>query len=144
MADERINREEVRKTIKELKFYFDEVGEIDEDGEYIIYDIEPLKEKAKNDETAQEILDLYEKNKDVPVPEGVGSYVSCIVDKFVASYGDLFKAFFKGAILDYIKKKQWLKAAKLLVKSAAKAGFKGSAVSLAASLALYAAQCGFE
>lgn len=143
MADE-ISRDELAKTIKELKFYFDEVGTIDSTGEYVIHDIEPLKEKAKTDKIAQEILDLLNQHKDQTIDlYSTSSYVKCIINKFVASYGEIWNAFFGGAVIGYLEKKEWTKAAKLLIKAAAKAGVKAGGILVAGELALYAVQCGF-
>jgi len=74
----------------------------------------------------------------------LNSYFGCIKNEFAKAYGSVIKAFFTGAILNYIKNKQYQKAAKLLVKAAARAGLRLSVAVLIVEMGWFATKCAFK
>ncbi|AAU20284.1 hypothetical protein [Bacillus cereus] len=130
---------------KDLRFYFEEIGELTESG-YKITNPALLQEKiSANDQTAiniAEIIGYSEYNKyDKEIQRSAASFGKCIANKFINSYGNIARQFLSGAIFTYIKSKQYDLAAKLIANTLIRAGFKVNAAGIAVEAAAYGWQC---
>lgn len=140
-----IDQQALEQEIKmELEFYFDRIGEFDENGNYVIKDEELLKKQIESgDEIATQLYELSKLNHSEPLVgiNGASEFATCVVNKFANSYGTIARQFATGAIYTYIKNKQYDLAAQLMAKTLIKAGFKVNAASLAIEAAVYGWQC---
>lgn len=139
-----MDSEAIKKAEQELKFYFETVGEFDENGKYIIKNHKLFQEKLdEKDPNAIKLEELSKLNYDESMiqPYGATSFAKCVVNKFVHSYGNIARQFMNGAIYGYIKSKQYDLAARLMFKTLTKAGIKVNAVGLAAELSYYGWKC---
>ena len=137
---------EIQKMEQELKFYFEVVGEFDDMGNYIVKDENLLLEKvAAGEENAIALYELSQLVKDSDTPSyevySAASFGTCVVDKFIGSYGNIARQFMTGAIFTYIKTNQYDLAARLIFSTLTKAGLKVNVVGLAAEAAWYGWQC---
>lgn len=135
-------QKEINKISENLRFYFEEVGELTENG-YVVKNAALLQERiAAKDSTAIMIYEFFQLG---PKPAfqtlGVTDFAKCIVNKLVGSYGSIARQFLNGAIYTYIKSKQYDLAAKLIANVLVKAGFKVNAAGIAAEVGMYAWQC---
>lgn len=136
---------EINKIQEELRFYFEEVGELTEQG-YVVKNEKLFQDRLNAGESsALEIsefikINYYSGAADIQ-PMGVADFGKCVVNKFVDSYGTIARQFLTGAIFTYIKNKEYDLAARLITKTLVKAGFKVNAVGIAAEAALYGWQC---
>lgn len=74
----------------------------------------------------------------------LNNYFDCMKNEFARAYSSIIKAFFTGAILNYIKNRQYKKTAKLLVKAAARAGLRLSVAVLIVEMGWFATKCAFK
>ncbi|MGN9866366.1 hypothetical protein [Bacillus swezeyi] len=138
---------EINKISEELKFYFEEVGEVDSNGVYRIKNMELLKERSQaGDTTATNVLEIYQDTSVNKESHGISTrsakaFAKCVVGKFQESYGYIARGFLTGAVYKYIKNKQWDLAARLMFKTLRAAGFKANIAGLAAEAAIYGFQC---
>ena len=135
-------KDELREIEGELKFYFEEIGGLDADGDYRITDWHQLLTRIKaGDETAKRVYEIYTAiNTDLSI-SSPKDFAICVVGKFRESYGSIARAFLTGAIYTYIAKKQWDLAARLMFNTLKAAGFKTNAASLAIEAGIYGFQC---
>lgn len=137
---------EIKKMEEELRFYFEEVGEFNDYGEYIVKDETLFFEKVEaGDPNALALYELLQLTSENTSPtyeiQSATSFAKCVGNKFVNSYGNIARQFMTGAIFTYIKTKQYDLAARLMFNTLVKAGFKVNAVGLAAEAAMYGWQC---
>ncbi|SFJ73479.1 MULTISPECIES: hypothetical protein [unclassified Bacillus (in: firmicutes)] len=130
---------------KDLKFYFEEVGELTEYG-YKITNPALFQEKiSANDPTAMNIAEIIGYNQynkyDKEIQRSAASFGKCVANKFINSYGSIARQFLTGAIFTYIKSKQYDLAARLIANTLIKAGFKVNAAGIAVEAATYGWQC---
>lgn len=131
---------------KDLKFYLEEAGQLTENG-YEITDYEAIQERIDNgDKEAQRVLELSEQQDDVVnnqnvSPQSANDFATCVVNKFVSSYGNIARAWMTGAIYTYIKNKQYDLAARLMFNTLVKAGRTANVASLAVEAGIYGYQC---
>src|SRR5699024_5553851 len=93
---------EIQKMEEEMKFYFEVVGEFDEQGAYVIKDEELLLEKvAEGDQNAIDLYELSQLTSENEIPSyemyGAASFGKCVVNKFAKSYGNVARQFLTGA-----------------------------------------------
>ena len=137
--------QQIQNIEEELEFYFEEVGELTDNG-YVITDYDKIQERIDNgDESAERILELASlgenENQGMITPYSADAFAKCVVNKFVSSYGNIARAWNNGLVYTYIKTKQYDLAAQLMAKTLIKAGFKVNAASLAIEAAVYGWQC---
>ena len=102
----------------QLKLYFDEIGEINQDGNYVVKNPELLKERAESgDEDAKNLYELYILKQNRSVKDGL----YCVFDDQYGWIVDLFNGRTLEAIGGYIKDKAWDKAAEIIAPVVAKA-----------------------
>lgn len=131
----------VEELSKELEFYFDEIGHIDDNGNYIINNINPLKERAKaGDETAKDLLEAYNE-KMFRSPADFGK---CILKDYFGVYIDLVQGKLWDAFIGYVQREAWTEAAKIVLKIVGKSASKANLVATAGQLALAAYNCKAE
>ncbi|CUX95618.1 MULTISPECIES: hypothetical protein [Bacillus] len=125
-----------------LKFYFDKVGELTDEG-YVIKDKELFDAKVfAGDPAAIKLKELIQADSEPTFQvASATTFGKCVVNKMVSSYGNIARQWLTGSIFTYIKTKQYDLAAKLIFKSLVKAGFKVNAASLAIELGYYGWQC---
>ncbi|WP_127849908.1 hypothetical protein [Lacticaseibacillus hulanensis] len=93
---------QVNAIVDEVNFYFHEVGYIDDNNNYVITNINPLRERALNgDESSQAIVETYEQQTFGEGEKGSVAYLTCIALNSipgigeVASFASLIKAYTK-------------------------------------------------
>lgn len=135
--------EQIENIEKELQYYFEEVGELTDAG-YVIHDREAVQEKADNgDESAQRVLELV---PEVAEPGAIttysaGTFGTCVVNKFIDSYGTIARAWTTGLVYSYIQNRQYDLAAKIMFKTLTKAGRTANVASIAIEAGIYGYQC---
>ncbi|WII38590.1 hypothetical protein [Paenibacillus thiaminolyticus] len=136
---------EINKIQEELRFYFEEVGELTEQG-YVVKNEKLFQERlTAGDPSAIKLTQFmatkyYSGAADIQ-PMGVADFGKCVVNKFVDSYGTIARGFLTGAIFTYIKNQEYKLAAKLIAQTLVKAGFKVNAAGIAIEAATYGWQC---
>lgn len=120
--NETISEQELEKATKkladELELYFDKIGYLDENGYYIIKNVDLLKEQiAKGDKDDEQIYKIYLSRQDRSVKDGI----VCVVSDQYGWIADLFTGDLLQALQDFIADKAWGKAADLIISVAAKA-----------------------
>lgn len=125
-----------------LQFYFDEIGQFDQNDNYVITNPEALQKLVDQGDTlAQRVQEIYfAESAELGVLSPV-NFAKCVAGKFADSYGSIARAFLKGEIFDLIKTKNWSKAAKLMFNVLKAAGKSVSAASLAVEAGVYGWQC---
>lgn len=143
LSDENFTTEELEQIDKiamDLKFYFEEAGEFTEQG-YVVKNEALFQERIKNgDESAERILASVRENEMVNASSST-TFAKCVVDKFADSWGNVARAWTTGAVFTYIKNKQYDLAAKVIFKTATKAGRTANVASIAAEIAYYGYLC---
>lgn len=130
---------EINKISKQLQIYFEEVGELTENG-YIVKNEELLKARIDAGDSTAIMIYEFIQLRSIPVLNAT-AFGKCVVDKFANSYGTIARQFLNGAIFTYIKTKQYDLAARLMFSTLVKAGFKVNAVGLAVEAGIYGWQC---
>ena len=84
---------------KELEFYFNEIGCIDDTENYTINNINPLKERAKLvDETAKSLLEAYNEK----MLRSLADFGKCILKDYFGVYIDLVQGKLWDAFIGYV------------------------------------------
>ncbi|WP_226568026.1 hypothetical protein [Bacillus stratosphericus] len=134
------------KEIEEvLKFYFEEVGELTDEG-YVIKNNELFDAKVlAGDSAALKLKELIALDSSFQKSgfqvASATTFGKCVVNKMIGSYGNIARQFLNGAIFTYIKTKQYDLAAKLIFNTLVKSGMKVNAASLAIELGYYGWKC---
>ncbi|WP_239475812.1 hypothetical protein, partial [Bacillus licheniformis] len=128
-----------------LKFYFEEVGELTNEG-YVIKNKELFDKKVlEGDPAALKLKELMASDSSFQKSSfqvaSATSFGKCVVNKMIGSYGNIARQFLNGAIFTYIKTKQYDLAARLMFKTLIKSGMKVNAASLAIELGYYGWKC---
>ena len=131
---------------EELKFYFEEVGYLNEENEYIVTNPELLEKRIENgDEVAK---DLYELNLaytsdygDEYQTYGQIDYGYCILRDYFGVYADLISGKLIDSFVGYVQGKAWSAAAKLLIKATGAVASKANIVIMAGQIAVAAYNC---
>ncbi|WP_307892572.1 hypothetical protein [Bacillus swezeyi] len=128
-----------------LKFYFEEVGELTDEG-YVIKNNELFDAKVlAGDPAALKLKELIASDSSFQKSgfqvASATSFGKCVVNKMIGSYGNIARQFLNGAIFTYIKTKQYDLAARLIFKTLVKSGMKVNAASLAIELGYYGWKC---
>ncbi|MGE6632467.1 hypothetical protein [Bacillus sp. NPDC077027] len=123
-----------------LKFYFDEIGELTDNG-YVIKDEDAFNAKIlMGDPAALKLKELISQEPALSTASAT-SFAKCVVNKMVGSYGNIARQWLSGAIFTYIKTKQYDLAARLMFNSLVKAGIKVNAATVAIEVSYYGWQC---
>lgn len=129
---------EVDELASELKFYFEDVGYLDEDGNYYITNSLLLEERANTgDENAKILLDLYFERQN----KSAKDFAVCIAKDYFGVYIDLLNGNLFDAFIGKVKSKAWYEAAKIILKVAGKSVSKANIVATAGQLAVAAYNC---
>lgn len=135
-------QQEIMEMANALRFYFDEIGQFDDQGRYQITDVAALEKlMANGDVLALRVHEIYFNGSSELGTEDAVDFAKCVAGKFADSYGSIARAFLKGEIFDLLKKKDWGKAAQLMFKVLRAAGKSASAASLAVEAGIYGWQC---
>lgn len=131
---------------EEMKFYFNEVGHLNENNQYVIHDIQKLRDRANTgDPTATALLKEVEAeiagSKNVS-QRSVKDFAGCVLmDTFGLEIsilsGDLYNT-----LVEYIKNQWWDAVAEVVIKDILKqTAKKANIVTQAAQLAISAFKC---
>ncbi|MBP3039295.1 hypothetical protein J9303_07280 [Bacillaceae bacterium Marseille-Q3522] len=133
----------MNKISEELQFYFETVGEFNENGEYVIKNEQLLRKRIEEgDSNAYKLYELSKlKYESSYGTNGAYEFGKCVVNKFIGSYGNIARQFLNGWIFIYIKNKQYDLAARLMFDVLKKAGFKVNVVGIAIEAGIYGWQC---
>lgn len=136
--DENDNSSEVYELASELKFYFEDVGYLDKDGNYYITNGLLLEERANTgDENAKALLNLYFERQS----RSARDFSVCIAKDYFGVYIDLLNGNLWDAFVGYVKGEAWTEAAKIILKVAGKSASKANVVATAGQLAVAAYNC---
>lgn len=136
--NENDNSSEVYELASELKFYFEDVGYLDEDGNYYITNSSLLEDRAnKGDENAKVLLDLYFERQN----RSAKDFAVCIAKDYLGIYIDLLNGNLWDAFVGYVKGEAWTQAAKIILKVVGKSASKANIVATAGQLAVAAYNC---
>lgn len=138
------SQNEVDAVAKELQFYFEEIGHLDENGNYYIHDYERLNEKAKTgDETAQGLIAQinYEDQNQIGT-QNLEEYVRCILAEQFSTEIALVSGDLVNSVMGAIEDGAWQVAARIVLESIGGVASNANIVALASQLAIYSAYCG--
>ncbi|WP_105301337.1 hypothetical protein [Anaerococcus marasmi] len=137
-VDENDSDSEVYELASELKFYFEEVGYLDKDGNYYITNSSLLEDRAnQGDENAKLLLDLYFERQN----RSAKDFAVCIAKDYFGVYIDLLNGNLFDAFVGKVKSKAWYEAAKIILKVAGKSASKANIVTTAGEVAVAAYNC---
>lgn len=126
---------------KELEFYFNEIGHIDDNGNYTINNIVPLKERAESgDETAKSLLEAHNEK----MFRSRVDFGKCILKDYFGVYIDLIQGKLWDAFIGSVQREAWTESAKIVLKVLGKSASKANLVAIAGQLALAAYNCKAE
>ncbi len=136
--------EQIKELSKQLEFYFGEVGEINENGEYIITNPDLLEDVSNNDQYAKELYDSYLSSKQIHL-YSKKEFANCVVEDQLAWLFDALDGKILQALGEAMATHAWNTAGKILSTALSYAGkAAGASVSIAftaGSLAVSAYQC---
>lgn len=158
--DKEIPDELSQELSEEFEFYFGEVGELTENGEYIVHDLELLRERAESgDEYAGLVYERFVQSQSpVGLPEqpiaGPGNAVTannaavdfgrCVLDETFGFYIGLLSGDIIQTMVGYLSDQAWSAAANLIIRYAPRLAGQSTAVGIAANLAVASATCGLR
>lgn len=129
----------------ELSFYFEKAGTIQEDGSYVVTNIELIQRRAENgDVYANKFLEQYMSSKNGY--RSMGSYAKCVLIGIspVGYLNDVIaalEAFTGKGFGEAIKSLGSWKTAQIIAKTLGKVGLDASVAGIAAQLAISLATC---
>lgn len=136
--EENSQNSEVDELVSELKFYFEDVGYLDKDGNYYITNNLLLEERANTgDKNAKVLLNLYFERQN----RSAKDFSVCIAKDYFGVYIDLLNGNLWDAFVGYVKGEAWTEAAKIILKVAGKSASKANIVATAGQLAVAAYNC---
>lgn len=136
--DENDNSSEVYELASELKFYFEDVGYLDKDGNYYISNSSLLEDRAnQGDENAKFLLDLYFERQN----RSAKDFAVCIAKDYLGVYIDLLNGNGWNAFVGYVNGELWEEAAKIILSIVGKSVSKANVVATAGQLAWAAYNC---
>lgn len=145
-SKENFSQEEIDAVAEEIQFYFEEVGQLDENGNYHIHNYELLEEKANSgDETAQgfiEQINFNAQENGIATPANLQDYAGCILSNFFGTEIALISGDLINSVVGYINDGAWQAVARIVLESIGGSVSKANIVSSAAQLAIYAGYCG--
>lgn len=123
---------------KELEFYFNVIGHIDTNGNYVINNVSPLIERVNSgDIVAKALFEAYiEKLYRSPYDFG-----KCILKDYFGVYIDLVQGKLWDSFVGYLQSEAWTEAAKIVLKIIGKSASKANLIATAGQLALAAFNC---
>lgn len=142
---EEFTEEEVEAVAKEMQFYFEEVGSLDENGNYVVHDYERLKQRADSgDETAQGVLAQtdYEAQKTEISPYGLVDYSKCVLANYFGTEIALVNGDLANSIAGAVERGAWMEVSRIVLKSIGGSLGKANVVATASQLVMYTAYCG--
>ncbi|MCI5971463.1 MAG: hypothetical protein MRZ08_00350 [Anaerococcus sp.] len=136
--EENSQNSEVDELVSELKFYFEDVGYLDKDGNYYITNNLLLEERANTgDENAKVLLELYFERQN----RSAGDFAVCIAKDYLGVYIDLLNGNGWNAFVGYVNGELWEEAAKIILSILGKSVSKANVVATAGQLAWAAYNC---
>lgn len=138
--EEQVQAEELAK---DLEFYFEKIGHIQEDGTYVVTDIPLLKEKAdQGDIHAQNFLNAYLALE----TRSAGSYAKCVLSSvspvsYLNTVMAALKLFTGKSAGEALKELGAWGAARIIVRTLANLGVHSSVAGIAAELAIALVTC---
>lgn len=124
--------------IDEMKFYFKEAGTFDDNGNYIVKDINAIVKKAESGDTmARELAEIYYFKQQ----RSVSDFAKCILKDYFGVYIDLINGDLWDAFVDHIKDEAWTAAAKIILKILGKSVSKANIVATVGQIAVAAYNC---
>ncbi|MDN6194434.1 MAG: hypothetical protein L0I88_05295 [Alkalibacterium sp.] len=147
--EQNYTQEEVEALAKELQFYFEEVGHVDDNGNYHIDNYELLKEKAESgDVTAQGLVEQINYENQVKENQGyvttysLYDYAGCILANFFGTEIALINGDLINNVMGQIEKGAWMKVSEIVLRSIGGSVGKANIVATASQLIVYTAYCG--
>lgn len=136
---EGVSKEDIDLLASEIEFYFQEVGEINSEGEYQITNPQLLRQKAlSGDDTARELYNSYFEKV---YYRSASDFGMCIVKDYFSPFIDIINGRYWNAFVGALKSEAWDQAAILLLKVAGKGTSRANIVALAGQLAWAAYKC---
>lgn len=138
--DEQLQAEQLAK---DLEFYFEKIGTVQENGTYVITNIALLEERVNQGDTyAKNLYNAYL----VPTTRSAGSYAKCVLVSVspVSYLNDVMaalEAFTGKGVGEALKSLGAMGAAKIIVKTLTKLGMHASVAGIAAQLATALVTC---
>lgn len=134
-------QEEINQVADELEFYFEEVGQIDQNGNYSVHNYDLLLEKAESgDETAQALVQQINQAQ----PASATDYAQCILADYFGTEIALLQGDLVDAVVSEIQSGSWQAAAEIILISIGDTAGKANIVATATQLALAASTCSSE
>lgn len=158
--DEDLSDELVQELSEELGFYFGEVGELTEDGEYVVHNLELLQERAETgDEYAGLVYERFVQSEssvvssEQPIADpgnlvttnnlGV-DFTRCVLDETFGFYIGLFSGDLIQTLAGLLSDQAFAAAANLIISFVPSLAGQSTVVGIAANLAVASATCGLR
>lgn len=150
------SQEEIEALAEELEFYFGEVGELTEDGSYIVNNPELLEERAQQgDEYAQIVYENYLRgsseaedfsdSSDMVTANNLGyDFARCVIDDAFGFYIGILSGDIIQTLIGFISDQAWTAAGTLIVQNAGGLIGSSTATGIAANIAVASATCGLR
>ncbi|OTO05337.1 hypothetical protein [Enterococcus sp. 5B3_DIV0040] len=139
-SDEQLQTEQLAK---DLEFYFEKIGIIQENGTYVITNVVLLEERAnQGDMYAKKLFDVYL----APTTRSAGSYAKCVLVSvspvsYLSDVMAALEAFTGKGVGEALKSLGAWGAARIIVKTLTKLGMNTSVAGIAAQLATALVTC---
>ena len=134
------SREDVEELAEALQFYFDDIGHINNEGEYEVINPSLLQERAANGSVAdQQLLEMYLAKH--AQSRGVVDYGACVITDYFGVYVDLLTGDLLDAFIGHLQSEAWKAAAGILLDVIGETGVTPSAIVTAAQVASAAYSC---
>ncbi|MGO1748280.1 hypothetical protein [Alkalibacterium gilvum] len=158
--DEETPDEVVQELSEEFKFYFEEVGELTEDGKYVVHNLELLQERAEaGDEYAGLVYERFVQSQSsvispeqpiagpgnlVPAKYSARGFTSCVFDETFGLYIGILSGDIIQTLAGYLSDRAFTAAAKLIIRYVPSLVGQSTPLSIAANLAVASATCGLR
>ncbi|WP_390409394.1 hypothetical protein [Lacticaseibacillus jixiensis] len=143
-----VSSDDVQKSAKTLKFYFETVGHFTENGEYEVTNVQALEAVMSEDTEEGRVATDFYKNVVIPYLEkGYVDYLFCVVGNLLGASDirDCIDALIHlgtaKSLSTMLKDAAWAEAATLMLKVLAKFGYEGSMYGLVINLTYACITC---